>query len=85
MQVMIDQAGRLLIPKAIRDQLQIAAGDRLELRIRDGVLEIERAALEVDIRPKGPFFVAVPREDVEPMSVEDVERSRRAGLADRAR
>ena len=77
MQVTIDRAGRLLIPKAIRDQLQIEPGQRLELSVRDGRIELDRPPLAVDIRAKGPFFVAVPREEVEPMSVEDVERARR--------
>ncbi len=76
MQVTIDQAGRLLIPKAMRDQLQIEPGQRLELSVRDGRIELERPALAVDIVARGPFFVAVPREEVEPMSVEDVERAR---------
>ncbi len=76
MQVTIDQAGRLLISKAMRDQLQIEPGQRRELSVRDGRIELERPALAVDIVARGPFFVAVPREEVEPMSVEDVERAR---------
>ena len=39
MRTTIDKAGRLVVPKAIRDELGLEAGVELELSARDGRLE----------------------------------------------
>ncbi len=41
MTVSIDPAGRLVIPKAIRDAVGITPGTPLEITVRDGIIEIE--------------------------------------------
>ena len=41
MKATIDSAGRLVIPKAVRDELALAAGTELELRVVDRRIEIE--------------------------------------------
>lgn len=38
-----DTAGRIVIPKPLRERLRFAAGEVLELRERDGLLEIAAA------------------------------------------
>jgi AbrB family looped-hinge helix DNA binding protein len=40
MRTAIDAAGRVVIPKALRDSLGLAAGQPLEIAERDGRLEI---------------------------------------------
>jgi AbrB family looped-hinge helix DNA binding protein len=39
----MDSAGRLVIPKSLRDRVGLVAGEELELRERDGRIEIEPA------------------------------------------
>lgn len=41
MRTVIDAAGRLVVPKAARDELGLTAGTELELRVVDGRIEIE--------------------------------------------
>lgn len=52
MRVAIDKAGRVVVPKPVRDSLRLAAGSELELTVVDGRIElepaVERARLEFD-------------------------------------
>ena len=41
----MDAAGRLVLPKAIRERAQLVAGRPLEVRVVDGRVEIEPACL----------------------------------------
>lgn len=41
MKTTIDKAGRIVIPKALRDELGLTAGQELEISAADGRLEIE--------------------------------------------
>ena len=54
----IDAAGRIGVPKTLRDELRLAAGQRLSLWVNQGVLEVEPVAEPVSIRKRGRFFVA---------------------------
>jgi AbrB family looped-hinge helix DNA binding protein len=60
--VTIDGAGRLVVPKEIRVQAHLEPGMRLEIRLRDGRIEIEPAARRVSIEKRGRLRVAVPAE-----------------------
>ena len=62
MTVTIDHAGRLVIPKAIREEAHLEAGETLEIRVRDGRIEIETSARDVEIVTQGRLRVAKPRE-----------------------
>ena len=73
----IDSAGRLVIPKEARDQAGLRPGMPLEVRVRDGRIEIEPAALDVTIQKRGRFRVAVARTAVAALTNETVERTRR--------
>jgi AbrB family looped-hinge helix DNA binding protein len=41
MRTTIDGAGRIVVPKALRDELGLTAGQELELRSVDGGLEVD--------------------------------------------
>lgn len=56
----IDAAGRVVVPKPIRDRLQISAGETVDIDERDGVIEIRQvgAAVHVVETPEGPVAAA---------------------------
>lgn len=72
----IDRAGRLVIPKEIRDRAGLAAGIPLEIVYRDGHVEIEPAPLEVRIERRGRVSVAVPVRQVPALTAAEVEQTR---------
>lgn len=81
MKTTIDAAGRIVIPKPLRERLGLTGGETVEIRERDGRIEIEPAPSPMELRdgPDGP--VAVPREPLPPLTDEIVrstlERTRR--------
>ena len=81
MRATIDAAGRIVVPKLLRDALGLQPGQPLDLQVRDGRLEIELASVDMRLRdgPHGP--VAVPAEPLPALSAEAVrdtlERTRR--------
>jgi AbrB family looped-hinge helix DNA binding protein len=80
----MDAAGRLVIPSAIRREAALEPGVPLEVRWRDGVIEIEPQPLPVTIRKKGRLLVASPGRKVPALRTDVVERTRQR-LSDRAR
>lgn len=74
----IDSAGRLVIPKQARLQAGLQPGMPLEIRVRDGRIEIEPAALDVRLEKRGRLMVAVPKVAARPLTAEAVEHARRA-------
>lgn len=77
MRTTIDSAGRLVVPKELRQQAQLKPGMPLEIRFREGFIEIEPAPVEINLARRGRLVVAVPRESVPPLTSEIVEDSRR--------
>lgn len=72
MKTTIDAAGRLVVPKKIREEAGISAGSELTIRVADGVIEIEPAPLEVRLVRRRGLTVAVPRRKVPPLTEERV-------------
>jgi AbrB family looped-hinge helix DNA binding protein len=69
----IDAAGRIVIPKALRVRLGLKGGEAVEIRERDGLIEIEPAATPMKLVAKGDSDVAaVPAEDLPPLTDEMV-------------
>lgn len=64
MKITIDRAGRVVLPKALRDAVGITEGATLEATVRDGRIELEVPPAEVRIERQGDVLVAVPVQDV---------------------
>jgi AbrB family looped-hinge helix DNA binding protein len=79
MRTTIDSAGRLVVPKVLREELGFTAGTELELQAVDGRLEVAvPSRVRVEDGPHGLRFTA---DDAEPLSSAQVrelmERGRR--------
>ena len=68
----IDAAGRIVVPKALRDTLGFQAGHPLELTAKDGVLEIQVAAARIELKKRGKGVVAVPADQLPSLTAEEV-------------
>ena len=73
----IDRAGRLVIPSEIRREAAVAPGTPLDVRYRDGVIEIEPRPLAVTLERKGRLLVARPVRKPPALRTSTVERTRR--------
>ena len=77
----IDSAGRIVVPKALREALGLKPGQPLEIRAGDGRLEIEVAPTPVQLKKRGRGVIAVPEDELPPLTAEQVretlERTRR--------
>ena len=74
----MDSAGRLVIPREIRREAGLEPHTPLDVRWRDGVIEIEPQPLAVKLVKRGRLTVAVPRGKVTPLTAATVERTRRS-------
>jgi AbrB family looped-hinge helix DNA binding protein len=74
MRTTIDGAGRLVIPKRIRDRLQLVDGAEVEVTEHDGRIEIHPAAAKVRIVETEEGVVAQPLEDL-PALTDDIVRA----------
>lgn len=75
MRTTIDGAGRLVVPKAIRDRLGLVGGSELEITERDGRIEVEPAPSAIRLVPKGDFLVAEPTQPLPPLTDEIVRQT----------
>ena len=80
----MDSAGRLVLPREIREQAKLEPGMPLRIVFRDGHVEIEPAPREVRIVRKGRMRVAVPVEESEPLR-NDTVRETTAAIRERRR
>jgi AbrB family looped-hinge helix DNA binding protein len=81
MRTAIDSAGRVVIPKPLRDSLGLTAGQPLEIVERDGRLEIEPAPTPMQLVDDGDGVVAVADADMPILTAavvrETLDRTRR--------
>jgi AbrB family looped-hinge helix DNA binding protein len=73
----IDSAGRLVIPRDIRREAGLRPGMPLQVRWRNGCIEIEPEPLPVALERKGRLTVAVPRRQTPELGADEVESVRR--------
>lgn len=72
MRTTMDAAGRLVVPKALRDALGLYGGEELDARARDGRLEIEPVLTPMHLERHGNGLVAVPEVDLPVLTGEQV-------------
>ena len=81
MKTTIDNAGRIVVPKALRIALGLEAGQVLEISAGEGRLEIEIAASPMKLAKRGKGVVAIPVSKLPPLTADQVrqtlERTRR--------
>ena len=75
MKTTIDGAGRVVVPKALREAAGLRPGSEVEMRLADGRIEMEPAPLEVRTERRGGLVVAVPSGPVPPMPATTVDET----------
>ncbi|MEX2608428.1 MAG: hypothetical protein WEA24_00670 [Gemmatimonadota bacterium] len=77
----IDAAGRVVIPKGLRARLGRTGGQTIQIRERDGIIEIEPAATSMTLVDRGGGPVAIPEQELPTLTDEQMratmERTRR--------
>ena len=72
MNVTIDRAGRLVIPKPLRERAGLQPGAKLNIEYRGGRIEIEPACQPVELVKRGSLLVATRPEGIPRLSEEEV-------------
>jgi len=83
MRTTIDAAGRFGDPSRGATRAGLRPGMELEVRWRDGRIEIEPAVLPLQLVRKGRLLVAVPAADVEPLTTQAEEATRQTLTSER--
>jgi AbrB family looped-hinge helix DNA binding protein len=65
MRTTIDAAGRVVIPKPLRDELGLRAGIEVELTLRNGRIELEPVSKPVRLVERDGFLAAEVDDDEE--------------------
>jgi AbrB family looped-hinge helix DNA binding protein len=72
MKTTIDAAGRVVIPKALRDRAGLQAGMEIEVNLRDGLIEIAPPPPQGRLVREGGFLVWEPAEGAGTVSTEEI-------------
>jgi AbrB family looped-hinge helix DNA binding protein len=68
----IDSAGRIVVPKRLREELHFVPGQELEVRAVDGRLEIEHPTTPIRLEERGGQLVAVTDREMPTLTAEMV-------------
>ena len=71
----IDRAGRIVVPKAIREAANLRPGTEVRFRVRGGHVEIDPVPLTVTLQRRGSLVVAVPQANQPVMRMADVDKT----------
>ena len=77
MKTTIDAAGRVVVPKSVREAARIEAGAELEVRLVGNVIELTPIPRSVRIEKRGQLVVAVPGERDKELTQEEVDATLR--------
>ena len=72
MKTTIDRAGRVVVPRALRDALGLKGGTQVEIRVNGGMLEIEPIPTPMRLVKRGKGHVAVTDTPLPPIDADDV-------------
>lgn len=72
MKATLDAAGRIVVPKPLRQELGLKPGQLLDIRAGDGRLEIEVEATPMTLLKRGKGVVAVPETELPSLTAEQV-------------
>ena len=75
MRTTIDTAGRIIIPKSMRDALGLVGGQQVEVVSVDGHLEIDVPPTAMRLERHAGVLVAVPERDLPVLTVADVRQT----------
>lgn len=68
MKTTIDAAGRVVVPKVLRDRLGLVGGRTVEIREREGRLELEPVPTPMKLVKRRGGRVAVPARKLPPLT-----------------
>jgi AbrB family looped-hinge helix DNA binding protein len=68
----IDSAGRIVVPKRLREELHFNPGQELEVRAVDGRLEIEHPTTPIRLEERDEQLVAVTDREMPTLTAEMV-------------
>lgn len=74
----IDKAGRLVVPKAVREAVGLRPGTRVRFLVRHDRVEIAPVPRDVVLERRGSGVVAVPREERQVLTAGEVEETKSA-------
>jgi len=72
MRTTIDKAGRIVVPKAMRDELGLNGGTEVEISVVDGHIEIDLIPTPVRLERRNGRLVAVADREMPPLTAEMV-------------
>lgn len=72
MRTTIDAAGRIVVPKSLRQALNLKPGQSLEIRAAGGRLEIEIASTPMTLQKRGKDVVAIPDIELPTLTANEV-------------
>jgi AbrB family looped-hinge helix DNA binding protein len=72
MRVAIDRAGRMVVPKALRDEVGIHGPTEVEVEEHNGDLTVSVPRIPAHVEMRDGLAVIVPEVPMKPMTAEDV-------------
>ena len=72
MRTTIDAAGRIVVPKRLREELGLDPGTELELEARDGALEVRVPPVPMHLERREGRLVAVAERPMPELTAEEV-------------
>ncbi|MFT4216026.1 MAG: AbrB/MazE/SpoVT family DNA-binding domain-containing protein [Micropruina sp.] len=72
MRTTIDAGGRIVIPKDVRDALELVPGQSVDVALVDGRISIDPTGIGMHLETRDGVPVAVPDEPVPPLTAQTV-------------